>query len=161
MIEENPYLSEKEIAQALSLHHGNAKGLITEELNLSGSTSNRFLTPYCQSTNCRWSKILRKLSGNSMNFKSKILSVYFENSRSTIWAGADLRRPTRPMKPIGVKKITFWVCFTLTGIVDIVMLPLEEMSDRSFFLDAVLDSLKKSSPKFPIRIQKRATFAFG
>jgi hypothetical protein len=35
------------------------------------------------------------------------------------------------------------VCFTPIGIVDIVMLPPGETFDRSFFVDIVLDSLKK------------------
>jgi hypothetical protein len=37
----------------------------------------------------------------------------------------------------------FWVCFTAIGIADIVMLLLGEVLDRSFFMDIVLDSLKK------------------
>jgi hypothetical protein len=34
------------------------------------------------------------------------------------------------------------------------MLPREETFDQFFFADMVLDSLKKNSPKFPMRVQK-------
>jgi hypothetical protein len=37
----------------------------------------------------------------------------------------------------------FWVCFTPTEIVDIVMLPPGEIFDGSFVVNIVLDSLKK------------------
>jgi hypothetical protein len=43
----------------------------------------------------------------------------------------------------------FWVCFTALGIVDPVMLPPGEMFDRSFFVDIVLDSLKKKPTHIP------------
>jgi hypothetical protein len=43
----------------------------------------------------------------------------------------------------------FWVCFTPIGIVDLVMLPPGEMFDRSFFVDIVLDSLKKKFAQIP------------
>jgi hypothetical protein len=40
----------------------------------------------------------------------------------------------------------FWLCFIPIGIVDIVILPLGETLDRSFFVEIVLDSLKKKFP---------------
>jgi hypothetical protein len=69
--------------------------------------------------------------------------VYFENPRSAICVGADVRRPTRPKQLIAAKKVMFWVCFTPIGIVDIIMLPPGETFDRFFFMGIVLDSLKK------------------
>jgi hypothetical protein len=39
--------------------------------------------------------------------------------------------------------------------------PSGEAFDGHFFDNFVLDSLTKNSPEFLIRIQKRATFAFG
>jgi hypothetical protein len=56
------------------------------------------------------------------------------------------------------KNVMFWVCFTATGIVDVVTSPPGEMFDRCFLVDIALDGLKKKLPKFPIRIQKRITF---
>jgi hypothetical protein len=78
-----------------------------------------------------------------------------------MWVGADVKCPTRPKQLISAKKIMFWVCFALIGIADIVMLPPGETFDRSFFVDIILDSLKKKFtqiPKITIRIQKSATF---
>jgi hypothetical protein len=43
----------------------------------------------------------------------------------------------------------FWTYFTPIGIVDIVMLPPGETFDQSFFLDIVLDSLKKKLAQIP------------
>jgi hypothetical protein len=42
--EENPCLSEKKIAQTVSLHHDIMKRLMTEKLNLRRVTSNGFFT---------------------------------------------------------------------------------------------------------------------
>jgi hypothetical protein len=67
----------------------------------------------------------------------------FENQKSTGWAGADIRCPTRPKQLIGAKKVMFWVRFTPIGIVDIVVLPPGETFDLFFFVDIVLDSLTK------------------
>jgi hypothetical protein len=75
--------------------------------------------------------------------------VHFEKSRSAMWVGADIRRPTRPKQLIGAKKVMFWVCFTPIRIVDIVMLPPGETFDQSFFVDIVLDNLKKEFAQIP------------
>jgi hypothetical protein len=79
-----------------------------------------------------------------------------------MWVRADERRRTRPKQSIRTKNVMFWVCFIPIEIVDLVMLPPEEMFDRSFFADIVLDSLKKeicSNSRFESR--KGPHFAFG
>jgi hypothetical protein len=45
-----------------------------------------------------------------------------------MWVGVDVRRPTRPKQLIGAKKVMFWACFALMGIVDIMIN--ESDSDR-------------------------------
>jgi hypothetical protein len=62
---------------------------------------------------------------------------------------ANVRRPTWPKKLIGAKKIMFWVYFTPIGIFDIIMLPPGKTFEPSFFLDIVLDSLKKRLASIP------------
>jgi hypothetical protein len=75
MIEENPYRSQKKIAETLSLHHNVAKGLITEELNLQQIKFKR--VPHTLTANLPLEKvkISLKLSGSSTNFKSTISPV--------------------------------------------------------------------------------------
>jgi hypothetical protein len=75
--------------------------------------------------------------------------VCFENPRSVMLVGADVRSPIRHSQLIGAKKIMFSVCFTRIGIVDIVMLSLGETFDWFFFVDIVLDSLKKKLTQIP------------
>jgi hypothetical protein len=55
----------------------------------------------------------------------------------------------------------FWVCFTSSGIVDIVMLPPGETFDGLFFVDIVLDSLKKTRPNPRSESGKGPLWAFG
>jgi hypothetical protein len=61
----------------------------------------------------------------------------------------DGRRRTQPKNLVAAKKVALWVCFTCVEIVDIVLLPPRETFDRSFFMDIVLDSLKKKFTSIP------------
>jgi hypothetical protein len=103
-------------------------------------------------------KISRKLFGQfnklQVNSLARVItgdetSVYFENQRSVILVGADVRRRTRPKPHVGAKTLMFWVCFTPIGILDIGMLPAGETFGRSFLVDIVSDSLKKKVASIP------------
>jgi hypothetical protein len=87
--------------------------------------------------------------------------VAFENPRSTMWLCAEVRRPTQPKQLICAKKVMFWVCFTPIGIVEILMLPPGEADDSSFFVNIVLNSLKKKLAQTPDPNPEKGHFAFG
>jgi transposase len=167
MIEENPYLSQKKIAQSLSLHHGIVKRLITEELDLR--RVNFRWVPHILNASQKLEriKISRKLFKQLNRFRAsdfaRVLTgdetwIYLDNPRSAIWADAEMRRPTRPKRWIGAKKVMFWVCFNPIGIVDIVMLPPGETFDRAFFVDVVLGNLKKKLAQTPDPSPERGHF---
>jgi hypothetical protein len=75
MIEENQYLSQKEIAQALSLCHDIMKRLITEELNLQRVNFKRVLHTLAASQNWKGSRFRGNFSGKSTNFKLTIWAM--------------------------------------------------------------------------------------
>jgi hypothetical protein len=78
-----------------------------------------------------------------------------------MWVIANIRGVTRPRPHIGAKKVMVWVYFILIGIVNIVMLPPGQTFDRSFFVDIVLDSLKKKLIQIPDPNPEKATSACG
>jgi hypothetical protein len=78
-----------------------------------------------------------------------------------MWVGTGIRRPTRLKQLIGAGKIMFWVCFASIGIVEIVILPPGETSDRSFFVYIFLDSLKKKPCQSLDPNPEKGHFAFG
>jgi hypothetical protein len=105
MVEENPYLSQKQIAQILSLCPDIVKRLIIEELNLRRVKIKWLLHTLTARQKLEMVKISRKLIAQRNKLQVNDLvgvitrnetSVSFENSRSGVWAGFDIRRPTRP-----------------------------------------------------------------
>jgi hypothetical protein len=49
--------------------------------------------------------------------------VSFENPRSAMLVGAEVKHPVRPKQHIDAKNGVFSVCFTPIGIVDIIIFP--------------------------------------
>jgi hypothetical protein len=158
MTEENLYLSQKKVAQALSLHHNTVKKLSTAELSLRRVNSKwvpRTLTASqkLESVKISW-KLFGRFNKLQVNDLGHVITgnetwVYFENPRSAMWAGVDARHPNRPNQLIGAKKVIFWMLRTPLGIVDIVTFPPGETFNRSFFVRIVLDSLKKKLAQIP------------
>jgi hypothetical protein len=75
MIEQNPYLSQKNIAQTLSLHRDTVKILMMEELNLPRIKFKWIPRSLTASQKLERVKISRKIFGASKHFKSMISFV--------------------------------------------------------------------------------------
>jgi hypothetical protein len=170
MIEGNPYLSQKKIAYTLSLHHDIVKRLIPEELNLRRVNFEWVPHTLTSSQNLERVKISRKpfeqLNKLQVNARARVIAanetwIDFEDPRSAMWIGVDIRRSTRPRQLTSAKKVLFWAYFTPIGIVDIVMLPPGETFDQFFFVDIVSDSFKKKVAQIPDPNSAKGPFTFG
>jgi hypothetical protein len=72
----------------------------------------------------------------------------------------DTGKPTRVRSFIGTKKVMTWVCFSRSGIGNVLLLPSKETLDREFFVEKVLADFDKERARNWPRKQSRDTFFY-
>jgi len=130
-MEENPFISQKKLERALSVHPTTIHRILVEDLILI-RVNYRWI-PHTLSpaqNDIRVSKaavLLLELTECQRSWCNVITGdetwIYLDNPREFIWQHAGLERPTRIKRQIGSKKVMITVMWSAAGIQSISMLP--------------------------------------
>jgi histone-lysine N-methyltransferase SETMAR len=167
LIEGEGYLSQKKIAQILSMHHETVKSILREDLNMR-KVNFKWL-PHMLNASQKASRV--EVSRELLDFLEsrpdrslcKVYTgdetwVYFDNPRVSMWIGADVARPTRVRRTVASTKRMFWVDFSRTGIGAVVMLPAGQSFNKDFFTGTVLPAIVEDRAQNRPKMKANGTF---
>jgi hypothetical protein len=164
---DDPYLSQKAIAWILSIHPTTVERILLEELSLRKVNFKwipHHLNERQKQERARLSiELLEFLEARAPREFVKVYTgdetwVCYDNPRSSMSVGVDVERRTRVRRSIGAKTLMIWVCFSRTGIDNVIVLSEKETFTHAFFVEKVLDDFDRKPPE--TRPKKRARMTF-
>jgi hypothetical protein len=134
-------------AHILGIHHDIVKSILRSDLNMRKVNFKWLPHALNSSQKAARVEISRELLAFLESRANRSLSnvdtgdetwIYLDNSRTSMWIGADVTRPPRVRRTVGSRKRMFWIDFSGTGIGAVVMLPAQQSFNKDFFAGAVL-----------------------
>ena len=144
MLQDNPYLKTKEIAEHFKIHKNTVKVILEDHLHyhkVNFEWIPHQLTPALRAQRVATAEKLLEFFDNASEatlnrvYTEDETWIYFDNPRTSMWVLNGSPKPTKPRQNIASKKCMIAVFWSRKGIASITKLPEDKTFNREFFLD--------------------------
>ena len=151
LLEEDPYMSARDMSSTLNCSKDTVVRILREDLKMSKVNIQWIPHELTQTQKNQRVQLAMELlvtlqdtSQHKLIYTQDETWLYWKNPRKSMWLMHGAPRPKAEKKKIGAKKLMISVIWNVNGIASVVMVPRGETFTKRFFSDVVMEDFSKN-----------------